>query len=322
MPIFGLRFLPVWGPTAKVEIRPRVYIMDQLFTEPECGDMLREVLAYFTATPWATDEYGLWTLKHSVIYFLATRNSNPSGSRDFLRRIRDDVRQYAAVAGVCKWTYEVAKGIAGNPLSAWCDILAQLTSAGGFTGCDIVGLTFDADGRIWPLSGNHRPTVLRRGQMYLDCDMRGGGGGIRCHYDLDMTAVGGASTSVSIDRVYDTVSVLFYVEFTADIPGVEIRGDSREEVYENLLQYIEDNLGIVKTWRVVIGPCTYLNIEYVNIEYRGTTDGTGFCRSVTVSPAAAVVSLSSMPEDIPHRDEVVAILALCGLSILGEYDQL
>lgn len=287
--------------------------MDQLFTEAECGDMLREVLANFTAISWNTKEYRLVYTEHSIAYSLIRKDNEFGPALDaFTCGVRDDIRQYAAVAGICKWTWQVAKGIAGNPFTAWRDLLAHFTTAGDFAHCDIVGLTISADGNVWSVTGNHRPGMILRGQTYLNCDICGDGG-IRCRYRPSWVIVGSLA-AVSIDRMYDTVSVRFYVEFTADIPGVEIRGDSREEVYENLLQWVKNNRNIINICGVLINLRACVNIKRIHMEYCSIPDSTKFqpfTSTIRVSEdiITHITGMAPIPEEIPHRDEVAALVA-------------
>lgn len=286
--------------------------MDQLFTEAECGDILREVLAYFTAISWDTKEYRLPHLDYSLIRRHLVCKDNTVGPEldAFMRGVRDGIRQYAAIAGVCKWTWQVAKGIAGNPFNAWRDLLVHFTTAGDFTNCDIVGLTIGADNNAWPVTGNHRQGVLRRGQTYLNCDMRSGGG-IGCWYRQGSAAMGSLA-AVSIEWIYDTVSIFFYAEFTVDIPEVEIRGNSREEIYENLLRWIGDNCDIINICGIIINTRTRVDITYSRVGKRASICNDRVRLPISVIPGDNELILGLpivMPEGMPHRDEVAAVLA-------------
>lgn len=283
--------------------------MDQLFTEAECGDMLREVLTHLTAVPWKTEDYFL-VCDHSSSKYRLMRDADkwrvaPGG---YLRNIHSDIRQYAAVAGVCKWAYQVAVGMPGNLFKAWRDFLARITTTSAFANCDIVDIVASqiSDSIVWPITGNHRSGPIQHGQMYMNHNIRAGGKGVRCWYGIG-NEVG---DSLTLDWMYDTVSVRLLIDFRVESLGIEIKGDSGEEIYENLLQWAASNFGYVEVADIIISRYSDTDTDYTHIHYYNEGDQwLPYTRGWLGLLDMGADSLLPLLEQIPHREEIAGLLA-------------
>lgn len=220
--------------------------MDQLFTAPECRDMLGEVLAYLIpAIPaWAMQDYKMVYMPHAGFVVSPTSPPHPRLSAESIAELKEGIKQYLALTEICSDVRQAIEAAGDNPLATWRGFIARLCINTKLAYCVITDIWADVDGSLWPVIGQRSTGRMSPEQVYIDFT---GADGIMVVYLPWCIVIAKVRGNTGIYVIANTIEGVTY--------AIDVNGQTSEEVYNNALAQLTgiespapDAHAIIRNW--------------------------------------------------------------------------